>query len=150
MALGRIVSGATGSPAPVDLDHLGVNVAESVKQALADALVDQITVARQRALEIVLANLEACRRFADRVSEVGELAGRFSPNRGRFGLLMSRSFKDKALFAARGRDTADDGHGFIRPLDDEDLRLLVEARRNDGDPHATLILLKDRLNALVM
>lgn len=75
IALGRMASGATADPAPLDLDHLGVNVAESVKQALADGLVDQISVARGRALEIVYANLEACRRFSERLADAGELAG---------------------------------------------------------------------------
>lgn len=93
-----------------------------------------------------------CKNYKDDIAnaELDQLAGRFSPNRGRFGLLMSRSFKDKALFVARCRDTANDGHGFIIPLDDDDLRLLVETRKNDGDPHATLMMLKGRFNALVM
>lgn len=34
-------------------------------------------------------------------------------------------------------------------IDDDDLRLLVETR-NDGDAHATLMMLKDRFSALVM
>ena len=49
--------------------------------------------------------------------ELDQLAGRFSPSRGQFGLLVCRTFKNKLKFAARCRDTAVDGRGFIIALD---------------------------------
>lgn len=61
---------------------------------------------------------------------------------------MCRTIKDKALFTARCRDSANDGHGFIVALDDEDLRALVEARKKD--PKDTFVFLRRRFNALVM
>jgi hypothetical protein len=57
-----------------------------------------------------------------------QLAGRFSVNRGRFGLLVCRNFRNKDRFFARCRDTAQDDRGFIIPLDDEDLKLLLNLR----------------------
>lgn len=81
--------------------------------------------------------------------ELDQLAGRFGRERGRFGILLCRSFTDKALFIQRCRDTALDGRGFIIALDDDDLRMLVEARKTD-DPHADLLQLKERFNELVM
>jgi hypothetical protein len=81
--------------------------------------------------------------------ELDQLAGRFSPRRGNFGLLVCRSIADKDLFAARCRDTANDGQGYIVALDDDDLRTLVEARKADDGPGA-LRLLRKRFNALVM
>jgi len=60
-----------------------------------------------------------------------QISGRFSEKRGTFGLLLCRSFKDKALFINRCRDTAADGRGFVIVLDDDDLRALVTARKKD-------------------
>jgi hypothetical protein len=81
--------------------------------------------------------------------ELDQLAGRFSPNRGRVGILVCRTIKDKELFTARCRDSANDGHGYIIALDDDDLRALVEARRK-GDPKDSFPFLRRRFNALVM
>jgi hypothetical protein len=81
--------------------------------------------------------------------ELDQLAGRFSPLRGNFGLLVCRTIADKAVFAARCLDTAHDGRGLIIGLDDADLAALVEARTtNDGaDP---MRMLRQRFNRLVM
>lgn len=65
--------------------------------------------------------------------ELDQLAGRFSPSRGRCGLLVCRSISNKELFMRRCRDTAIDGRGYIIPLDDADLKRLVERRAEDYD-----------------
>lgn len=65
--------------------------------------------------------------------ELDQMIGRFSPSRGRVGLLISRKFENKQLFLDRCRDTAKDNNGFIIALDDDDLRELVkieQTRRN--------------------
>lgn len=81
--------------------------------------------------------------------ELDQLAGRFSPSRGQFGLLVSRSFRDIARFVASCRDTADDRRGFIVALDEDDLRELVRIRRQHDDD-AMWALLKRRFDELVM
>jgi hypothetical protein len=53
--------------------------------------------------------------------ELDQMAGRFSPSRGQFGIITCRSFENKELFFKRCRDTANDQRGFIIPLDDDDL-----------------------------
>ena len=68
--------------------------------------------------------------------------------RGNFGLLVCRTIADKNLFAARFRDTAGDGRGFIVGLDDADLTVLVAARKVENGPDP-LRLLRPRFNALV-
>ena len=50
--------------------------------------------------------------------EVDQLAGRFSVNRGRLGLLVYRHVSDYDLLVSRCRDTALDGRGFMIPLGD--------------------------------
>lgn len=78
--------------------------------------------------------------------ELDQLAGRFSPNRGRFGFLLARSFKDKELFIRRCRDTAQDDRGFIVPLVDDDiielLTMIKRGKRSGVDRYLEGILLK--------
>lgn len=81
--------------------------------------------------------------------ELDQLAGRFSPRRGRFGILVARTIADKSRFAQRCRDTADDGRGFIIGLDDGDLAALVEARR-DASNLNPFDMLEERFGHLVM
>jgi hypothetical protein len=78
-----------------------------------------------------------------------QLSGRFSPKRGTFGLLVCRTIADKRTFAARCRDTANDGRGYIIGLDDVDLADLVEAR-TAGDGKDPLAMLRRRFVRLVM
>jgi hypothetical protein len=80
--------------------------------------------------------------------ELDQLSGRFSNRRGNLGLLVCRSFKDKALFLERCRDTATDGRGYIIPLDDDDLTYLV-GKRKDGDAEAITRFFHDRYNHLL-
>jgi hypothetical protein len=80
--------------------------------------------------------------------ELDQLAGRFSPSRGRYGILVCRAFEDKELFLDRCRDTARDDRGFITPLDDSDLKAL-SGLRGENDLTAIWALLQDRFTALL-
>jgi hypothetical protein len=77
--------------------------------------------------------------------ELDQLTGRFSPRRGRVGLLVCRTISDKALMASRCRDAADDDRGYIIALDDDDLTTLVEQFSETGE----LRLLRERFQALI-
>lgn len=61
--------------------------------------------------------------------ELDQIAGRFSPLRGRLGFLMGRNFDDRERFIQRCRDTARDDRGVIMAFEDRDLLQLLELVR---------------------
>jgi len=78
-----------------------------------------------------------CKNYGRDVAnpEVDQLAGRFSVNRGRFGLLVCRSVENRERLLARCRDTLVAGRGLILPLVDEDLINALRRRaRGTNDP----------------
>ena len=81
--------------------------------------------------------------------ELDQISGRFSPSRGRVGIIICRSFAQKNQFLQRCRDTAQDDRGYIIALDDRDLGLLVESRKTDP-LYQTFGLLKERFDGLIM
>jgi hypothetical protein len=50
--------------------------------------------------------------------ELDQIAGRFSPLRGKFGILCCRGFHDRGTFIERCRDTLREDRGLVIPLDD--------------------------------
>jgi hypothetical protein len=80
--------------------------------------------------------------------ELDQIAGRFSPSRGRIGLIVCRGFDDKDLFIERSRDTAKDDRGFIIPLDDGDLSSLVTDRKENA-LYSDFPILRDRFRKLL-
>lgn len=61
--------------------------------------------------------------------ELDQMAGRFSPNRGRFGIICCRSIKDKKLIIDSEHDTVIDNRGWIIHLTDEEIIELLEMRK---------------------
>lgn len=55
-----------------------------------------------------------CKNYSEdpKNPELDQLSGRFSPRRGRFGILICRKVEDKSLMAKRCKDMADDDRGF--------------------------------------
>lgn len=92
-----------------------------------------------------------CKNYGKDVAnpELDQIAGRFSPSRGRVGILVCRSFSDKQLFLARCRDTTQDDRGFVMALDDGDLAALVDAHKKQ-DMKMEFALLKERFDGLIM
>lgn len=74
-----------------------------------------------------------CKNYGREIGnpELDQISGRFSPTRGQVGIIVCRSFEDKELFMRRCRDTARDERGYVLPLDDDDLRALVELKKTD-------------------
>jgi hypothetical protein len=63
--------------------------------------------------------------------EYDQLSGRFSPSRGRVGLLVYRGYADKERVQASCQATANDDRGWILALDDDDLTKLVDEQQED-------------------
>lgn len=61
--------------------------------------------------------------------ELDQIGGRFSPNRGKVGLLICRSLESVDLMDMRCRDTAIDHRGFVMVLDDDRLTQLVNEKK---------------------
>lgn len=79
--------------------------------------------------------------------EYDQITGRFSPSRGKVGLLIYRAMEDKQKVLASCRDAAKDDRGFVLALDDADLGVLVdEAKRGDVLGHNGL--LRERFRGL--
>jgi hypothetical protein len=81
--------------------------------------------------------------------EYDQISGRFSPSRGRVGLLLYRGYVDKAKVRASCKDTANDDRGWILALDDEDLVRLVEERTEEiHESFGYLHVLFNELNSI--
>jgi hypothetical protein len=91
-----------------------------------------------------------CKNYGGELAnpEIDQLAGRFSPLRGRLGLLVHRGYGDKQLLIQRCRDTALDNRGYVIVLDDDDLLQLV-GERSAGPGSTAFNLLRSRFDELV-
>jgi hypothetical protein len=76
-----------------------------------------------------------CKNYGAEIAnpEIDQLAMRFAPARGQFGMLCHRGYGDKARIIQRCRDAAIDGHGYVVALDDDDLAALVAERQATTD-----------------
>jgi hypothetical protein len=98
----------------------------SYTNAARDGFFYRLHTAHQVASNYVMVE---CKNYTKDVAnpELDQIAGRFSVNRGRLGLLIGRSCEAKELFVQRCRDTAQDGRGFVIPLFDDDVYEMLNA-----------------------
>lgn len=92
-----------------------------------------------------------CKNYTDDVAnpEFDQLAGRFSPSKGKFGLLVCRNVESAAVATKRSQDAARDDRGFILVLTDQDLGVLVKdyVETQGGSSYP---LLRKKFNELIM
>jgi CheY-like chemotaxis protein len=81
--------------------------------------------------------------------EFDQLVGRFSRNRGEFGLLACREVLDDKLMLERCLDVANKDRGFVLVLDDKALGVLLKARAQN-DLHAVNTFMHERFANLVL
>lgn len=86
----------------------------------------------------ILANkiIIECKNYCHDIKnpELDQIAGRFSPTFGKFGILLARKFENRNQFINRCRDTYKDQRGLVIPLVDEDtielLNLIEKGERS--------------------
>ncbi|MBX9997728.1 hypothetical protein [Priestia aryabhattai] len=81
--------------------------------------------------------------------ELDQLSGRFSPNRGKFGILVCRQIDNMDKFLERCADTYHDQRGLVIPLVDEDfVNILNEIKNGSINPQEKL--LSERLRKIYL
>lgn len=95
-----------------------------------------------------------CKNYGTEVSnpEFDQLAMRFSPVRGRVGILACRGFKKKTKALKRAKNVAQDANGFVIVLDDDDFVRLVDDFESAGLDFAARnehTLLRERFGDLI-
>lgn len=81
--------------------------------------------------------------------ELDQLAGRFSPNRGKVGFLLCRTIDNFDRFISRCQDTYRDDRGLIIPLVDNDIILILE-NYNDQNNNYIETFISDRVRMITM
>jgi len=92
-----------------------------------------------------------CKNYSRDVAnpEIDQLSGRFSINRGKFGLLLCRSVDNMDLLLARCNDTYVDGRGIMIPIVDDDLvSMLNKIKDGVANPHEQFLTERFRSVAL--
>ena len=83
-----------------------------------------------------------CKNYWKEVSnpEMDQLAGRFSPSRGKVGLMVCRTIENKDTLMARCKDAVADDRGYMLALDDNDIITLIkDYQENEGEPKFDLL-----------
>lgn len=85
-----------------------------------------------------------CKNYKDDIKnpELDQLAGRFSPNRGKFGISACRKIEDFDLYIKRCADTFRDDRGLIIPLTDDDFIMMLDSFEENGADKCEEILQK--------
>ncbi|MCY7907949.1 hypothetical protein [Bacillus inaquosorum] len=92
-----------------------------------------------------------CKNYTSDVAnpELDQLSGRFSPNRGKFGLLVCREIDDMERFLARCADTYHDYRGMIIPIVDNDFIIMLNQIKNKkANPQEDL--LSERMRKIIL
>jgi hypothetical protein len=72
-----------------------------------------------------------CKNYTEDVAnpELDQMTGRFTPNRGKFGVIVCRSIEDEARFLLRCADSYKAQRGLVVPLTDADIIEILEKRK---------------------
>lgn len=86
-----------------------------------------------------------CKNYSTDIEnpELDQMAGRFSPSRGKVGIIICRKITNREKIEKSCRDTANDDRGFIIVLDDEDIKKLVDDIKTKSPEHKLDILRKE-------
>ncbi len=75
-----------------------------------------------------------CKNYSKDIAnpELDQMAGRFSPNKGKFGIICCRSLDNEKLFVEREKDTAINQRGWIIHITDDEIVSLLESRKTEN------------------
>lgn len=92
-----------------------------------------------------------CKNYSRDVNnpELDQISGRFSPNRGKFGIVLCRTIQKLDLFIERCRDTYKDDRGLVVPLVDDDLVGMLMNYEEKGIEFCENLLM-DRFRAVAL
>jgi hypothetical protein len=92
-----------------------------------------------------------CKNYGKEVGnpELDQLGGRFSPSRGKFGMLVCRTLSDANRTLKGCIDTAKDARGYIIVLTDDDILELLDSAMRRGDAQQTYMSLMQKFRALI-
>lgn len=92
-----------------------------------------------------------CKNYSDDIGnpEIDQLLGRFSDSRGRFGLMICRSLRNRDAAIKRCRDGVHSRQGYVIILEDSDLVTLL-MMRECADDHGINHFLSERYAEIVM
>lgn len=74
-----------------------------------------------------------CKNYSQDISNsaLDQMVGRLAPNRGKLGIILSRTIDDEELFFKRCHDSYVDDHGLIIPLTDEDIIAILNKKKEN-------------------
>lgn len=89
-----------------------------------------------------------CKNYTKDITnpELDQMAGRFSPNRGQFGIICCRALENKELFIKKEQDTVRDKRGWIIHITDEEIIQLLEGRKQGNLINSFLLTKFDEIN----
>jgi hypothetical protein len=92
-----------------------------------------------------------CKNYSRDIAnpELDQMSGRFSPNSGRFGIVVCRTIEDIDLFLLRCRDSHHAGRGTIIPVVDNDIVQMLNEIQN-GNRNAIDDFLTERLRNVIL
>lgn len=93
-----------------------------------------------------------CKNYSVDLSnpEFDQLAGRFSPSRGKIGFLVCRKNENPKLALSRAIDTAKDERGYIIILEDNDFIKLANLKQQMNHKNLIFAYLKEKFDYLIM
>lgn len=92
-----------------------------------------------------------CKNYSRDIAnpELDQIQGRFSPNRGRVGLVLSRTSDNLDAIIARCNDIYKEGRGLVIPIFDQDLIQILHSLKLD-QLNVAEEFLSNRLRAIAL
>lgn len=90
-----------------------------------------------------------CKNYSRDIAnpELDQIAGRFSPNRGKMGIITCRSAENIELLMERCSDTYRDSRGLVIPFVDEDICELLKYK-SEGNDSAIEAFMQNRFHKI--